>query len=66
MEPKERTSVNLRAVDYKDVELLKRFINAHGRILNRRQTKLSAKHQRAIALAIKRARFMGFLPFVAR
>lgn len=59
-------NINIKAIDYKDIELLSRFINAHGRILSRRQTRLSAKHQRKVAMAIKRARFLGLLPFVAK
>jgi len=53
-------------VDYKDINTLSKFINPHGRILNHRKTNLSAKNQRTIANAIKRARFMGLLPYVAR
>jgi len=53
-------------VDYKDTELLKKFLNPHARITSRRKTGLSAKNQRQIALAIKRARFLGLLPFVSR
>ena len=51
--------------DYKDVELLKRFVSEKGKILPRRVTGTCAKHQRALTLAIKRARIMGLLPFVA-
>ncbi len=58
-------SNNIRFVDYKDVENLKRFLNPNGRILSRKRTGLAAKNQRALAEAIKRARFMGLLPFVA-
>jgi small subunit ribosomal protein S18 len=57
---------NINHFDYKDIELLKKFINPHGRILSRKRTGISAKHQRKLANAIKRARFMGLLPFVAR
>ncbi|MDP3996666.1 MAG: 30S ribosomal protein S18 [bacterium] len=57
---------NLKYVDYKDTELLKKFLNPHGRILSRKRTELCAKHQRAVALTVKRARFMGFLPYIAR
>lgn len=49
--------------DYKDVELLKRFISEKGKILPRRVTGTCAKHQRALTTAIKRARVMGLLPF---
>ncbi len=53
-------------IDYKAIDLLQKFINPNGRILNRRKTNLSAKNQRALANAIKRARFMGLMPYVAR
>ena len=52
-------------VDYKDVDLLKRFISERGKILPRRVTGTSAKNQRKLTVAIKRARVMGLLPFVA-
>ena len=52
-------------VDYKDVDLLKRFISERGKILPRRVTGTSAKNQRKVAISIKRARIMGLLPFVA-
>ena len=51
-------------VDYRDVDLLKRFISERGKILPRRVTGTSAKNQRKVANAIKRARIMGLLPFV--
>lgn len=57
---------NVKHVDYKDVEVLKRFLNPHGRIQSRRKTGLSAANQRKLALAVKRARFMALLPYVAR
>lgn len=57
---------NINHIDYKDLEHLKKFVNPHGRILSRRRTKLTAKNQRQVAQAIKRARFMGFLPYIAR
>ena len=53
-------------IDYKAINILAKFLNPHGRILNRRRTSLSAKNQRELAIAIKRARFMGLLPYVAR
>jgi len=52
-------------IDYKDVDLLKRFISEIGKILPRRVTGTSAKNQRKLTVAIKRARVMGLLPFVA-
>ena len=51
-------------VDYKDIDLLKRFISERGRILPRRVTGTYAKNQRKLTKAIKRARIMGLLPFV--
>jgi len=52
-------------IDYKEVEVLKRYINEEGKILPRRITGLSAKHQRQLTKAIKRARHLALLPFVA-
>ena len=52
-------------IDYKDVELLRRFVSDRGKIRPRRQTGVCAKHQRRLAVAIKRARHMALLPFVA-
>lgn len=54
----------IESVDYKDVGLLKRFINDHGKIIPARHTGNTAKQQRMIARAIKRAREMALLPFV--
>ena len=51
-------------IDYKDVELLKRFVSANGKIIPRRVTGTSAKYQRQLATAIKRARQMALLPYV--
>ncbi len=53
-------------IDYKDVETLKKFVNPHGKIMARRRTNLSAPNQRAVAEAIKRARFMALLPYIVR
>lgn len=53
-------------IDYKDVKLLQRFISESGKIVPRRITAVTAKEQRALALAIKRARVLALLPFVAR
>ena len=53
-------------VDWKDTEYLKKFINPHARILSARKTGASRKMTRTIAEAIKRARFMGLLPFISR
>ena len=51
-------------VDYKDIELLKKLINRHGRIVGRRKTGCSAVSQHAVTKAVKRARFMALLPYV--
>ena len=51
-------------IDYKDVELLKKFISERGKILPRRVTGTSAKYQRMLTTAIKRARHMALLPYV--
>lgn len=59
-------NISFKHVDYKDVELLKRFINPHARVVGRKYSNLSAKNQRKMALAIKRARFMGLLPYIER
>ena len=56
---------NVTVIDYKDLELLKRFISANGKIIPRRVTGTGAKYQRILATAIKRARQMALLPYVA-
>ena len=48
--------------DYKDYERLRRYVNPQGKILPRRRSGLSAKHQRMIAIAVKRARHLALLP----
>lgn len=50
-------------IDYKDVDTLQKFINDQGKILPRRVTGTSAKYQRQLTRAIKRARHLGLLPF---
>ena len=52
-------------IDYKDYNRLRNFVSDHGKILKRRQTGTCARHQRALAGAIKRARHIALLPFVA-
>ncbi len=56
---------NIKFIDYKDTDILKKFLNPHGRILSRKRTGISAKYQRQLAVAVKRARFIGLLPYVA-
>ena len=51
-------------IDYKDVRLLSRFLSERGKIVPSRITAVSAKKQRELAIAIKRARFLALLPYV--
>tara|TARA_Y100001968_G_C19232840_1_gene655342 strand:+ start:637 stop:858 length:222 start_codon:yes stop_codon:yes gene_type:complete len=51
-------------IDYKDVDLLKKFITDRGKLLPRRLTGLTAKQQRDLTNAVKRARIMALLPFI--
>lgn len=53
----------LESVDYKDVDTLRKFVNERGKIDSRRASGLSAKQQRMVTRAIKRARNMALLPF---
>jgi len=55
----------ISVIDYKDVSLLRNFVSEHGKIKARRRTGTCAKHQRRLALAIKRARHVAFLPYSA-
>ena len=52
-------------IDYKDTNKLKRYVSERGKILPRRITGTSAKHQRALTVAIKRARHIALMPYVA-
>lgn len=58
------TKNKITYIDYKDVELLKKFISPNGKITPRRVTGTSAKYQRMLETAIKRARQMALLPYV--
>jgi small subunit ribosomal protein S18 len=58
------TSNGITHIDYKDVDLLKKFISERGKILPRRVTGTSAKYQRRLTRAIKRSRTMALLPYV--
>ncbi len=53
-------------IDYKDVKLLQRFLNSYGKIESRKRTGSCQKHQRALAVALKRARHIAILPFVVK
>jgi small subunit ribosomal protein S18 len=57
---------NIPEVDYKDTEILKKFLNPSARILSKKRTGVCSKNQRKLALAIKRARFMALIPYLSR
>lgn len=57
---------SIKFIDYKDTEILVKFLNPHARMLSRKKTGLTAGSQRQLSEAIKRARFMGLLPYVSR
>ena len=57
------SGANAPAIDYKDVKLLQRYISERGKIVPSRITAVSAKKQREMARAIKRARFLALLPY---
>jgi len=57
---------NITDVDYKDTQLLRRFISSYMKIVPRRRSGVCMKHQRKLANSIKRARFMALLPYIAR
>jgi small subunit ribosomal protein S18 len=59
------TAAGIQEIDYKDVDTLRNFITERGKILPRRITGVSAHHQRLLSNAIKRARHMALIPFVA-
>lgn len=56
---------NKKFVDYKDVAYLRLFMNPHAKILAKKRTGIQAARQREVALAIKRARYMALLPYLA-
>lgn len=58
------TGANAPKIDYKDVRLLQRYISERGKIIPARISAVSTKKQRELAQAIKRARFLGLLPYV--
>lgn len=60
------SGANAPAIDYKDVKLLSRFISERGKIVPSRITAVSAKKQRELARAIKRARFLALLPYLVK
>lgn len=60
------TGPNAPKIDYKDIRLLQRYISERGKIVPSRITAVSIKKQRELAKAIKRARFLGLLPYVIK
>ena len=55
----------VKAIDYKNIDLLKRYLSDRAKIDPRRKTGTCARHQRALAVALKRARFLALLPYTA-
>ena len=62
---KQQNVSDFKHIDYKDVEVLKQFLNTHARIESRKKTGLTARNQRRIAMAVKRARYMALLPYIS-
>lgn len=58
-------SNKMNTVDYKDTQVLRRFMTPHAKIMSHNRTGTCPKHQRMVTLALKRARHMALLPFVA-
>jgi len=58
-------ATRVEIIDYKDVNLLRRYISDRGRIEPRRRTGVCARHQRTVSLALKRARHIALLPFTS-
>jgi small subunit ribosomal protein S18 len=59
------TELGIKYIDYKDIKLLQKFVSEQGKIIPKRITGTSAKHQRQLSIAIKRARHMAMMPFVS-
>lgn len=57
---------NIKHIDYKDTEILRKFLNPHGRLMARKRTGVGAANQRKLAAAVKRSRFMGLIPYIER
>lgn len=60
------STTRVKYVDYKDVDVLEKFVDTHARIQPKHRTGISARNQRLISQAIKRARFMALMPFIAK
>jgi small subunit ribosomal protein S18 len=57
---------NIKEIDFRDGELLRQFISGLGKIRPKKRTGVCSKHQRQLAKAIKRARYLGLLPFTTK
>lgn len=64
MRPRKYTRINVDEIDYKDLNLIRRFLSDKGKTRSRRVTGLSRKHQRQLAVSVKRAREIALLPYV--
>ncbi|MFF7209628.1 30S ribosomal protein S18 [Streptomyces sp. NPDC008238] len=64
--PNPLIAAGIEYVDYKDTDLLRRFISDRGKIRSRRVTRVTARQQRALARAVKNAREMALLPYASR
>lgn len=62
--PRKYTRINAEEIDYKDLNLLRRFISDKGKTRSRRVTGLSRRHQAQLSIAVKRAREIALLPYV--
>jgi small subunit ribosomal protein S18 len=60
------SGANAPKIDYKDIRLLQRYLSERGKIVPSRITAVSAKKQRELARAIKRARFLGLVPYIVK
>ena len=58
--------INAQAINYKDTKTLQRYLSSFGKIVPRKRSGVCAWHQRKLANAIKRSRFMGLLPYLVR
>lgn len=63
---KTKKDTQIEHIDYKDVVRLRAYMNPHARMFSRKRTSLTAREQRDFANAVKRARFMSLLPYVAQ
>lgn len=57
---------DLNNIDYKEIKIILRFLSSYAKILPRKKTGTCAKHQRKLAQAVKRARFMALIPYTTR